>query len=46
MQPVQAAEVEPEQDFADPVALLLLVFLELLEPCAVHVLGDHHPLPG
>ena len=41
---VQAAEVEAEQDLADPVALLVRKRLELLEAGPVNVLGDHHPL--
>jgi hypothetical protein len=41
---VEAAEVEAEQDLADPVALLLRAVLHELEAGAGHVLADHHPL--
>ena len=42
---VQAAEVEAEEDLADPVALgLRSSRLQLLEAGPADVLGDHHPL--
>ena len=42
---VQAAEVEAEQDLADPVALLLRSSrLSSSKPVPSHELGDHHPL--
>ena len=41
---VQAAEVEAEEDLADPVALGLGVALDLLEADALDELGDQHAL--
>ena len=41
---VQAAEEEAEDDLAEPVALLLRVLLELLEPDALDELADDHAL--
>src|SRR5947209_952726 len=41
---VEAAEVEAEQDLADPVAIALGVTLEVLEPGSLHVLAHEHTL--